>query len=232
MNRYSVMALALVVMLATMSVGIAEDSTNLPRLEVTGEGRASSPVDSVVLLIGVETTDLKASVAVAQNADLMSQVMAALEDNGVGQEKMKTVEYSVAATQPDWDETEQQRPREFVVTNRLQVDLNLSDFDIAPLVDAAVDSGANNVQINFAVRDLRPLKEAALEKAITEARSKAKVMATAAGVELGPIRAISEGFSLQPTMGAVAFDRAATPLVPGSLEVTASVSLIYDITSG
>ncbi|MEI8003839.1 MAG: SIMPL domain-containing protein, partial [Methanothrix sp.] len=74
-----------------------------------------------------------------------------------------------------------------------------------------------------------PQKDQALTLAILDARRKAEKAAQAAGVKLRRVLEISEGYGyVTAASNSVAFDFA-TPIQPGKMEITASVTMTYEI---
>ena len=66
--------------------------------------------------------------------------------------------------------------------------------------------------------------------AIEDARRQAEVAAKAAGVKLGRVLEITEGYgNVAPTARNALFADISTPIQPGQLEVSASVTVIYEI---
>ena len=84
-------------------------------------------------------------------------------------------------------------------------------------------------KVAFDLKDPQPQKDLALTMAIEDARRKAEVAANAAGVKLGRVLEISEGYGfVAATSRSAAFD-VATPILPGKMEITASVTMTYEI---
>ncbi len=68
--------------------------------------------------------------------------------------------------------------------------------------------------------------------AIEDATRKAKVAAMAAGIRLGKVLEISEGYSFVEAAapkGLIYAEGAATPIQPGEIEVRATVTMTYAI---
>jgi len=77
--------------------------------------------------------------------------------------------------------------------------------------------------------DPRPQRDLALTRAIENAGRKAETAARAAGVSLGRILEISEGYGYVAAQSrSMAFDPA-TSIRAGDMEVTASVTITYEI---
>jgi uncharacterized protein YggE len=169
----------------------------------------------------------------------MSNTTNALLAAGIEEKDIQTSTYSLT-TVPEEEpmptaaagSTKETKPPEFIATNQVTVRLN-NTGDVGKVLDAAVAAGSNNIQsISFDLRDPSPEKDRALTMAIEDASRKAGVAASAAGVELGRILEVSEGYSFVSARSeAATFALAAptTPIAPGEMEVTASVTMTYEI---
>jgi uncharacterized protein YggE len=238
MKRSEIMLLGLMLLMASVLPAFAQDDANVSKLIVQGEGKVFAAPDMATIVLGVETRNASAAGAVAENAILMSNTTNALLAAGIEEKDIQTSTYSLT-TRPEEvpvpttaaSRAEEITPPEFIATNRVTVRLNNTE-DVGKVLDAAVAAGSNNIQsISFDLRDPSPEKDRALTMAIEDASRKAGVAASAAGVELGRILEISEGYSFVSARSEAAFALAAptTPISPGELEVTASVTMTYEI---
>ena len=245
---------------ASSSLG-ADDGCDVSTLTVSGTGEATADADIVTIVLGVQTRDESAAAAVADNGRMMADTIEALLAAGVLEEEIKTSRFSISPTRDwidgslsdneswieeelrmdptrDWIDGSLSDKVVFEVNNQVTFTLDLDDeMDIGAFLDAAVGAGANTVEsITFALRDPTPVQEEALEEAVVDAMGKALVIAEAAGVTLGRILSISESgaspVSMAESMFYFAFDAgAATPIVPGDVKVTATVTITYEIQS-
>jgi uncharacterized protein YggE len=238
MKRSEIMFLGLMLLVALVLPAFAQDDANVSKLIVQGEGKVFAAPDMVTIVLGVETRNASAAGAVAENAILMTNTTNALLAAGIEEKDIQTSTYSLT-TRPEEEpmptaagSTKETKPPEFIATNRVTVRLN-NTGDVGKVLDAAVAAGSNNIQsISFDLRDPSPEKDRALTMAIEDASRKAGVAASAAGVELGRILEISEGYSFVSARSeAATFALAAptTPIAPGEMEVTASVTMTYEI---
>lgn len=242
MKRTEIILLGLMLLVALVLPAIAQDDTNVSKLTVQGEGKVLAAPDVAIIVLGVETHNASAAGAVAENAILMNSTKKALTDAGIAEKDIQTSTYSLT-TKPEEEPKPIEAgsmsavsgnvtPPEFIATNRVTVRLNDTRI-VGTVLDAAVAAGTNNIQsISFDLRDPAPEKDKALTMAIEDASRKAKVAASAAGVTLGRILEISEGYSFVSARSEVAYSLAAaptTPISPGEMEVTASVTMIYEI---
>lgn len=218
------------ILVATILSGAVDDET-VPKLIVQGDGEVSVDPDIVTIILGVETRDESAAVAAVDNADLMNQTIDALLDAGVKEDNIQTTGYSIVSRSRGTDDDTVEKI-EFIASNQVAVELNVTDeMDIGDVLDAAIAAGTNRVEsITFGLSDPRAGMNLALEDAVEDAMSDAAVIASAAGVKLGKIMEISEGYTYIPTSKAALFTEfAVTPVIAGTLDITASVSITYEI---
>jgi len=219
----------LLMLLAASSAYCQED--NMSKIIVQGEGKASAPADRVTVVLGVETRDASAAIAAAENARLMNETIAALLSAGVAESEIQTSSYSLSTSQaeePFGSEIRDESP-EFIATNMVTFSMNRTD-GVGKVLDAAVSSGSNRIQeISFSLIDPRPQKDLALTRAIEDAARKADTAARAAGVTLGRVLEISEGYGYVSADTRSAVFDLATPIQAGSMEITASVTMTYEI---
>jgi uncharacterized protein YggE len=101
------------------------------------------------------------------------------------------------------------------------------------VLDAASNAGANQVYgPSLSRSDQDGLQAKALRDAVSDARKKAEALADAAGVGLGRVTAISEGFSGGPQPYYAAEMRLAksdAPIEPGTQDVQANVTVTFAI---
>jgi uncharacterized protein len=101
------------------------------------------------------------------------------------------------------------------------------------LVDAAVGAGANTVQgPTLDVSDSDALYRDALKQAVADARAKADALAQAGGFAVGPVYAVTEQTDTAPQpvwQAAAAAKASSTPVEPGTQDVTADVTVSFQI---
>lgn len=203
-------------------------------LTVTGEGRAAAAPDIATVNVGVETRAKTAAQAMAENAAKAAALIAAAKAAGVAPADIQTSDLSIWPVYEDYRQDRPEGPKliGFAVSN--QVTARLRDLSSAGgTLGALVEAGANRMNgIAFGFADETPLRDAARRAAVADAKRKAELYAEAAGVALGPIRSIEEaGFSAppRPMMRAAAMEAASVPVEAGESELTASVTIVWEI---
>jgi hypothetical protein len=157
----------------------------------------------------------------------MRRVIAAVKAAGVAKSDIKTQDVSVSADYADEGRIEGYSARNSVlVTIR-----NLSKA--GPILDAASNAGANEVYGPTLSRsDEDELQAKALRGAVENARKKAEALADAAGVQLGRVTSITEGFAGGPQPYYAAEARLAktdAPIEPGTQDSQATVTVTFAI---
>jgi hypothetical protein len=237
MKIFEALLLGMIVLLASSSscLGADDESDDISTLTVSGTGDATADADMVTIVLGVQTRNESAAGAVADNARMMASSIEALLAAGVPEDEIKTSRFSIYPTR-DWIDGELSEKVVFEVNNQITITLDLTDdVDVGEVLDGAVGAGANSLEgVTFGLRDPTSVQEEALEEAVNDAMGKSLVISEAAGVTLGRIVSISEsGASPVPMAESrvyfAADAGAATPIVPGDVEVTATVTITYEI---
>jgi hypothetical protein len=203
-----------------------------------GEGKTTAAPDVVTITLGVETRNVSASAAASENAKLMNSTINALLSAGLKKKDIQTSHYSLNTQTeenpaPTAATEKNKTPPEFVATNQVTARMNVSE-NIGKVLDAATAAGSNSVMgISFDLRDPKPQMDKALSEAVNDSRRKAEIMAATAGVKLGKILELSEGYSSTSSnakRAAYSLGGANTPVLPGEMKITASVTATYEIT--
>jgi uncharacterized protein len=197
-------------------------------ITVTGTGRAELVPNEARFSLGVSTHGETAGEALAANSVAMRRVLAALDGAGIPDKDIKTETVSVG---PEYD-GEGKAPDGFTARNTVSV--RIRDLGRAgSVLDAASRGGANEVHgpmLTSTDRDAAETK--ALKDAVADARKRAETLAEAAGVRVGRVTAIVEGFSGDPeavTGLRAATDTASAPIEPGIEELQAMVTVTFAI---
>lgn len=224
--------IALTAVLAGLALPVASLAETIREIVVTGEGRIEVAPDLATIRAGVESQAENAAAALAANAEAARAVIAALEAEGVEARDMQT---SQLALEPVYrhDENGRRGPEVVGYVARNLVTARLREIEgIGRVIDAMSAAGANRIDgIAFGLADMRPFLDEAREIAVRDARAKADLYASAAGVGLGPVLAIRETqpfdrpFPMAARMEAM-MDGA---IAEGSIEVTAMVEIVFGI---
>lgn len=215
---------------------------------VSGEGKVTAIPDVAQFTFSVISQGKK-DIAVLQkeNTDKTNQVITFLKDQKIDEKDIKTQNYNLEPRYQYYDCTRPGLvgsaspcpPPEIVgYTITQTVSVKIRDFGkIGKVVGGVVENGANVVsQLSFTINDPTSIENQAREKAIAQAREKAKLVAKAGGFRVGRLISIDEGYVPYYAYGLGAGDiklesaPSATPTIePGSQEVIVNITLRYEI---
>jgi len=198
---------------------------------VTGEGTVAAAPDSAVIRLGVSSQGKTARAASDANAREMTVVLAAIKESGVADRDIQTTTLSL---QPQYDPNKTGAARLIGFQANNQVTVKIRDVARLPSVlDRAIAGGANEMSgVEFIVSEQGKLLDKARIEAIADARRKAELYATAAGMKIGRVMAISEDGSAPPQRAFQALRAgAAAPLAPGEQTLRAVVTVSFELTS-
>lgn len=229
-------------------------------ITVTGNGYVYAEPDLAKVTIGVTTEATTSTAAMSDNANAMSKVVDAIKKLGIPDKDIKTstvslqpkyeYQYPSAATSPSGtDKVVPPTPTStpptslstrivgYTATNTVTV--TVRDMSkVGKVIDEGYSGGANQIHgVTFMLSDEKgaTVYKEALQKAVAEAKDKAGLLATAAGISDYKLKTISENGQYAPLAydvmerGAYASTAsvAPTPISPGQNKVTATVGLTY-----
>jgi uncharacterized protein YggE len=226
--RIAVLVAAVVGVSAFAGVGLPEGAKGVTaagrqEITVTGTGTATTVPDRAVFTFGIQTRGKTASETLAANSRDMRKAIAAIKGVGVKDGDVQTSEVSLS---PDYQGSDLVG---YTAVNSVTVTVRGIDRS-GPVIDAAVGAGADQVSgPSFMASDAGALYRSALKAAVTDARSRAEVLAAAAGVQLGPVTSIDESSATPVPYANAATTDSAPPIEPGSQNVDATVTVTYSI---
>jgi hypothetical protein len=195
-------------------------------ITVSGTGAVKVTPNQAGFTFGVSTNAKTAAQALAGNSAAMRKLIDALKAAGIPSGSLQTAYVSLS---PETAENEQSIVG-YTASNSVTVTIT-SIPRAGEIVDAAVAAGANQVEgPNLTVADQSSLYDSALKAAVADARAKAQVLAEAAGLHVGAVASVEEGAGAMP----VGYDAAkaapmpTAPIEPGTQEITASVTVVFD----
>jgi len=194
---------------------------------VAGHGSISAVPNRAQVSFGVSTSAKTASAALRANAVEMTKVIAALKGQGIASADIRT---ELVSLSPRYSQNGEDVVG-YDAANSVSATLRKLD-KVGPVIDAAVDAGANQVSGPDLVRaDSAGLYRSALRVAIANARAKARTIASASGLHLRRITDVSETSSAPSPVPLAAKDASATPtpVEPGTTQVEATVTVTFSV---
>jgi uncharacterized protein YggE len=226
---------ALAYLLSSSAVVAQTDTTRpiVPTINATGQGRREVAPDKATIVLGVETRSKTPAAAASANADRMTSIRTALMRAGVAEKDISTARYSL-----HFEQGRTQADTQYVATNMVTVVTRQLD-QVGRIIDTGLGAGANNINsLFYDLTDRSGAEASALGDAVADARRQAEVMATAAGgrlgdlIELGTSTPQYQPFAADVAYRMVAAQAAPTPVSPGTVTVTASVTARWRFVPG
>jgi len=203
----------------------------LNTLTVTGNGKVTVVPDVARIYLGATLTKATVKEARAAAATAMTDVIAAIKGLGIADADIQTTGLSLS---PRYASGSSTKIVGYIISEQVQV--TVRDLDKAgDVVDAATAKGATDVNgISFELADPAKAQDDARAAAIRAARTSALAMASAAQVTLGAVVSISDGSAPTPiyygaASAAVPAADLRTPVQPGTQEVSAAVTMVFEL---
>jgi uncharacterized protein YggE len=199
-------------------------------IAVVGSGKVTVIPDMATIQLGVVIEKSSAKAAREAGAAAMTKVITAIRALGIADVDIATATVSLGPVY-DYTTNNAQKIRGYQLSNMVSV--TVRDLTkVADVLDDGVTAGATSVNgITFDVAERTGAEAKAREAAMADAKAKATTLSNAAGVSITGVASISESVSTPIWYGrdfaAGAAAEASTPVMPGSTDVTISVSVSY-----
>lgn len=214
----------------TQEQGQLEDT-----ITVGASGQVQAEADRAVVRVAVVTSGDDIETVREQLSSNASQMRGALNEMGVDSSQIRTAHYDIS-TNRRYRGGESDEP-EYRATHAFSITVENTD-EVGQVVDTAVTNGANEVDgIEFTLsQDKREdLRQEALRNAMDSARGEAGAIADSADLAVAGVDRVStteyhsRPYRLEST-GLAASD-GGTSINSGPVTVSASVTVVYDVTS-
>lgn len=223
-----VLAMMLPCIALAEAVAVAENAT----ITVTGSASVTLKADYARISVGVSSKAATVEQAANENNAAIFAVIEALKEAGVAEEDIATSNYSVYA-EYDYASFGGQKLTGYNVTNQLTVIIRDMEH-IGATLDKATAVGANNIyNIEFLSTKADEAQDEATVYAVQDAMRRAKLLASAAGLNLGGIKSISDtvaSYGIVTRSYASKLDAVAgNSILPDDTSVSASVTIVFEL---
>jgi uncharacterized protein len=217
-----------------------EDIDDLPSITVMGSGQISVRPDMAQINMGVTTQSATAQAALTANNAAMAALLKALAARGIAEKDILTSNFSIYPEyrqpgEPGFPSSGGKTAKivSYRVNNEVQVRVR-KIASLGPLLDEVVKVGSNQVQgINFMIDEPSPVLDEARKKALADARRKAEVYATTAGIKLGRVLSIDESVQQSPRpmmeYARAEMAQSSVPIAAGEQQLSAHITVKYAI---
>jgi uncharacterized protein YggE len=190
--------------------------------------------DTALVQLGAEARSPLLADASAEVARRTAAVVARVREMGVEERDIRTVTYTVEPLTSPGGDRESPSIVGYHAVNVVEVRIRQLDR-VGLVLDAAVLAGASVVRaLHFTVADPAAAEAEARARAVRDAAARARQLAEAAGVALGPLLSLTEGGAeAEPRISAYMSERALAaapgPVEAGQLDVVIAVEARYRI---
>ncbi|MEM2919183.1 MAG: SIMPL domain-containing protein [Candidatus Nitrosocaldus sp.] len=219
-------------------------------LMVNGFGYISVMPDTVSINIGVDTLAETSKDAVAKNSEIVTSVIDALK--ALGLEEKKEVRTSYFSIYPQYQYPQDGTPPTIVgyqASNTINV-LTKKVENAAEIIDKAVSAGANRIDgpwYSISLDAQKQYRDQVIEMAMKDAEDNAKVILALQDLSIKGIKSIAINFNGQPiaffglreAIGGSLYGGPGSilalppayypPIMPGEQQITATVTIVYEV---
>jgi uncharacterized protein YggE len=215
---------------------VSAQSTTAPApasktISVDATGTVRVKPDIATVNVGAQAERPTASEALAAAGAASQAVIDALKASGVSEDDITTTELSV------WPRTGDDGREIVGYTATNTVNATIRDLSKAgETIDAATSAAGDDARMNgisFSIADPTAAAGEARAQAVERAKVQAEELAKAAGVKVGPVSQIStvsyDTVAPMSSAGGAEARDASMPIQPGTQEVTARVTMVFEL---
>ncbi|MBW8348804.1 SIMPL domain-containing protein [Bacillus sp. IITD106] len=201
-------------------------------IQVIGDGKISVQPDHAKVTLGVSTENKILQLAQEENAVMITKIKRALNQMGIEDKQIKTVDYSIF---PQYDFVDgKQEFRTYKVDHLLEISIFQIEMS-GKVVDEAGKNGANIVSnVKFEISNYDQYYKEALSLAVLNAIEKAEAIARTLKVRLIRTPILITENPKKPS-GPIPFETTAfvksaatTPIQPGSTDITSTITADFE----
>jgi|SRR6266516_164729 len=214
---------------AQAATGPAGSAGAAAKITTTGTGTASGTPDQLVAQLGVQTHGISVTSTLGDANRAVDRIRNALRRYGVADKDLQTAGLSVQPSYAAGDGI----PNGYEVSESLTARLHRL-ATAGDAISAAASAGGNATRINGVSLDMSStsaLLATARAAAVSDATTKARQYARAAGRTLGPVISIQEATMPPPLVfgSAAASARASVPISPGTQQLSVTVTVVFGL---
>jgi uncharacterized protein YggE len=205
---------------------------NSRKITVQGQGKAKGTPDKATISVTIRTVQDTATGARESHAPAVQKINAAILNAGVKSEDIQSSRFAFGQNVNYNRKTGENEVKGFYASNTVSV--RIRDLKkVSELLDAAAKGGATNIDgPNLQISEPRALEDEARKAAYEDARKKADLYATAAGLTLGKVLEMSEdtrAHHLAPAAAAALAEAEADEIQVGEMEVTINLNVVFEV---
>lgn len=235
-NLINILIGVLIIFLAFSVFNLIKDEDKNNTISVTGFSEINAKPDVVEITLTVISENKDLGIASNENNQKINTIITFLKENNIEDRDIKTKLYNIS---PRYEYLNDYKNR-YLVSYEVNQSLNVKvrDLDsVGEIIEGATSRGANNISnLQFIIDNDELLKEQAREKAIEDAKSKAKKLEKELGISLKDIigfyentytPAVNREYNAMKAMDSATMS--APSIQPGENNITSNVNIVYKI---
>ena len=208
---------------------------NQRTIRVKGSAEVSGAPDWVKISFDVSSKDFEYSRCMEQLAEQTERLREELKGVGLEKDNLKTYHFNINT---DFERVKDRYVfKGYKASHKLRVEFAFEkDYLNQVLRVLSHTQSQASFRISFEIKDPEPLRQQAIAQAVKNSREKARVLAEAAGVELGEILQIDYSWSEVHFQSSLRLEEVPMPMeapdydfTPEDVDVSDSVTVIYSI---
>lgn len=212
-------------------------------ITVKGAGSVSVKPDLVIITMALETKHLEYDKTMERAVQSHEDLRLAVQSTGFSKEDLKTTSFNIRTEYENYhDQDNKYRTRfvGYVVTQDLKLTFDFNNSLLAKVVEAIAKAPVTpQLDIRFSVRDQDQVKADILRKATENAKTKAEILTSSAGVALGDLLSIDYSWvdgviisrsNVMVERKAMAGAAYSMDVEPENIEAGDTVTFIWEIT--
>ncbi len=215
-------------------------------IKVTGKGKLAVKPDLIRLTLNLEDTQKKYEDVVSQSAKQVEKLKDCFEQVGFSRTDLKTLTYNISTEYETYHDIKNNWKRRMVgykCVHAMKIEFDANNQLLSKILTALAHCCVKpEFHIVYTIKDVEMAKNQLLGNAVADSKEKAKVLAQAAGVQLGEIQNIDYSwdeitFVSKPMKRCLPVENArsmeassvAVDIEPDNIEVTDTVTILWSI---
>lgn len=218
-------------------------------ISFSAEGKVLAKPDVAKIIFDVINQGEKAETVQKENNEKMQKVIAFVKEQGVAEEDIKTVRYSLSPQYDyDWCREDQMSASSRSCPPKIvgyeldqRVEVKIRDFDkINSIIGGLSEKGVNKISnVNFEIDDPEGYRNEARIQALNKIEERARLLSQKTSIHLGKIINILEGSGIYPIYRSLDMEKAmaasaegevvSAPIESGTEEISITLNVTYEL---
>jgi uncharacterized protein YggE len=236
--RYNINILLVALQSASVFLN-GETLSQTSTLSVRGHAEMFKPADLLTMSVGMVTQGDNAETALKENNTSTQNIIDSLGSLGLSENEITTGQFSIRPIYSERPRSSSSNWQPHIIGYEVTNSLNIKTDKIklaGTIIDSATRAGANTINnIHFGLKDPRMYREEVIASAAAHAFADAQALSKSTRVTLHKVSSVSlDDAKMNPAIARIPYlakdiEMATIPIEPGDVEVSAAVTIVYEI---